>query len=115
MALVREVVARRYREPLTLHDIARQVGCSPFHLHRLVRAHAGVPIHRLVLRLRLREALERLLDTGDGVSAIAYATGFASHSHLTDTFRREYGVAPTTVRRLAAGELRPLRERARVR
>ena len=115
VALVREVVARRYREPLTLHDIARQVGCSPFHLHRLVRAHAGVPIHRLVLRLRLREALERLLDTGDGVSAIAYATGFASHSHLTDTFRREYGVAPTTVRRLAAGELRPLRERARVR
>ncbi len=112
---VREVIARRYREPLTLGGIAREVGCSPFHLHRLVRAEAGVPIHRLVLRLRLREALERLLDTRDGISAIAYAAGFASHSHLTDTFRREYGAAPAAVRRLAARDLRPLRERARIR
>jgi AraC family transcriptional regulator len=112
---VREVIARRYRESLTLGDIAHEVGCSPFHLHRLVRAEAGVPIHRLVLRLRLREALERLLDTRDGISAIAYAAGFASHSHLTDAFRREYGAAPTAVRRLAARDLRPLRERARIR
>jgi AraC family transcriptional regulator len=112
---VREVIGRRYREPLTLSDIAREVGCSPFHLHRLVRAEAGVPIHRLVLRLRLREALERLLDTRDGISAIAYAAGFASHSHLTDAFRREYGAAPSAVRRLAACDLRPLRERARIR
>lgn len=115
VARVREVIARRYREPLTLGRIAREVGCSPFHLHRLVRAEAGVPIHRLVLRLRLREALERLLDTRDGISAIAYAAGFASHSHLTDAFRREYGAAPAAVRRLAARDLRPLRERARIR
>jgi transcriptional regulator GlxA family with amidase domain len=71
-------------------------------------------LHRSVLRLRLRDALERLLATRDSISAIAYATGFASHSHLTDAFRREYGQAPTAVRRLAVRELRPLRARAGV-
>jgi AraC family transcriptional regulator len=114
VARVREVVARRYRERLTLGAIAGEVGCSPFHLHRLVRAEAGVPIHRLVLRLRLRDALERLLETAESISAVAYATGFTSHAHLTDAFRREYGSPPTVVRGLSARDLRPVRQRARI-
>jgi AraC-like DNA-binding protein len=113
-ARVREVVARRYRERLTLHAIAREVGCSPFHLHRLFRAEAGIPIHRLVVRLRLRDALERLLETAEGISAVAFASGFASHAHLTDAFRREYGTAPSVVRRLATRDLRSLRRRASI-
>ena len=114
VARVREVVARRYREPLTLDAVAREVGCSPFHLHRLFRTEAGVPIHRLVVRLRLRDALERLLETAEGISTVAYATGFSSHAHLTDAFRREYGSAPSAVRRLATRDLRSLPRRARI-
>jgi AraC family transcriptional regulator len=112
-ARAREVIARRYRSRLTLTDIAHEVGCSAFHLSRVFTAVLGVPIHRVVLRLRLRDALERLLSTRDGVSAVAYATGFASHSHLTDAFRREYGCAPSLVRRLAPRDLDSLCLRAR--
>jgi AraC-like DNA-binding protein len=96
---VREVLAARYREPLTLADVARAVEASPFHLSRLVAAATGVPIHRLIVRLRLRDALERLLETRESISAVALAAGFASHSHLTDAFRREYGMPPSAVRR----------------
>jgi AraC-like DNA-binding protein len=96
---VREVLAARYREPLSLDQVARAVEASPFHLSRLVTAATGMPIHRLIVRLRLRDALERLLETRDSISAVALAVGFASHSHLTDAFRREYGMAPSEVRR----------------
>jgi AraC family transcriptional regulator len=96
---VQEVVAARYREPLTLAEVARAVETSPFHLSRLVASVAGVPIHRLIVRHRLRDALERLLETHDSITAVALATGFASHSHLTDAFRREYGLPPSAVRR----------------
>ena len=112
-ARAREVIARRYRGRLTLADLAHETGCSPFHLSRVFTAILGVPIHRVVLRLRLRDALERLLSTRDGVSGVAYATGFASHSHLTDAFRREYGCAPSLVRRLAPLDLDSLCVRAR--
>ena len=95
---VSEVVAARYREPLTLAGIAAEVGVSPFHLSRLVTAANGVPIHRMILRRRLRDALELLLETSEGISRIALAVGFASHSHLTDAFRREYGIPPRAVR-----------------
>ena len=98
-ARVMEVVAARYREPLTLAEVAGTVGASPFHLSRLVTAATGVPIYRMVLRRRLRDALELLLETRETISQIALSAGFASHSHLTDAFRREFGVPPRAVRR----------------
>jgi AraC-like DNA-binding protein len=97
-----ELVARRFTERLTLRGIADEVGCSPYHLSRLVTAHTGVPIFRLVLRLRLQAALERVLDTRDSLSTIALDAGFASHSHFGDAFRREFGDAPGAIRRRAA-------------
>jgi AraC-like DNA-binding protein len=108
----REVIARRFRERLGLSELAREVGCSPFHLSRLFTAVVGLPIHRVMLRLRLRDALECLLATRDGIAAVAYAAGFASHSHLADAFRREYGCSPSAVRRLGARDLSVVRSRA---
>ena len=56
-------------------------------------------LYRTVVRLRLREGLERLLDEPGQVAAIALAVGFASHSHFTDAFRAEFGCPPSAARR----------------
>lgn len=105
-ARVHEVVRRRFQEQLTLAQIGRVVHCSPFHLSRLVTKVTGLTIHRLLVRHRLRHALERVLDSGEGLSAIAFATGFSSHSHFTDAFRREFGCSPDRIRRWSPLELR---------
>jgi AraC-like DNA-binding protein len=52
----------------------------------------------MVLRRRLRDALEMLLDTRESITRVALEHGFASHSHFTDAFRREFGVPPSRVR-----------------
>ena len=108
-------IARRYRDPLTLGDIAVAAGCSAFHLSRQFRRTFGVSIWRQVLRLRLRDALERVLETRESLSLIGLGAGFASQSHFGDAFRAEFGEAPGRVRRLAAPALRELRMRARTR
>jgi AraC-like DNA-binding protein len=92
------VVASRYREALTLAQVAGAVESSPFHLSRLVKAATGMSIHRMIVRLRLRDALEQLLETHESIAFVALSTGFASHSHLTDAFRREYGLPPSAIR-----------------
>jgi AraC-like DNA-binding protein len=92
------VVAERFREPLTLAEVADVVGCSPFHLTRVMRACIGESLHRHVIRLRLREALEQLLDAPHDIARIALDAGFASHSHMTTAFGREYGVTPKAMR-----------------
>lgn len=111
----RAVIARRYREPLTLAAIAEASGSSVFHLSRQFTRRIGVPIWRYLVRLRLRDALEQLLETRDGLSRIGIAAGFASQSHFGDAFRAEFGCAPGRVRRLARPALAELRERAGIR
>jgi AraC-like DNA-binding protein len=98
-AAAEEMIGDRYRGRLTLAEIGRAVGCSPFHLSRTMRAVTGLTIHRILMRYRLRHALELVLESRAGLSEVAYASGFSSHSHLTDAFRREFGCSPSRVRR----------------
>lgn len=97
----RALLAARYAENLSLAEIAASVFVSPFHLARTFRAHTGMSIHGYRTQLRLRAAL-LLLDGDDTLAGIAAATGFASHAHLTDAFRRTFGVPPSRARDLAA-------------
>jgi AraC family transcriptional regulator len=101
-------LASRMSERVTLDDIARAVGASPFHLARLFQRRTGAPLHRYLMCLRLRASLERLADGANDLTALALELGFSSHSHFTDSFRREFGRAPSDVRR-GAGR-RGLRE-----
>ncbi len=96
---VERTLAVRFREHLTLSEIAAQVGCSPFHLARIFRAHTGTSVHAHRLRLRLCAALDEICDGSRELTDIALELGFASHSHLTDSFRKVFGVPPRDVRR----------------
>ncbi len=111
-ARAEELLRRDFHTRLTLAEIGRAVECSPFHLSRMVRAVTDLPIHRLLVRHRLRHALERVLDSREPLSAIAFSTGFSSHGHLTDAFRREFGCSPDRVRRRPAAEIRAMLSRA---
>ena len=95
-------LAGRMSERVTLDDVARAVGASPFHLARLFRRRTGAPLHRYLMCLRLRASLERLADGANDLTALALELGFSSHSHFTDSFRREFGRAPSDVRRGAS-------------
>ena len=91
-------LASRMSERVTLDDVARAVHVSPFHFARLFQQQTGVPVHRYLMRLRLRASLEQLADGADDITAIALELGFSSHSHFTDAFRREFGHPPSEVR-----------------
>jgi AraC-like DNA-binding protein len=95
----RDVIARRYRENLSLSEIAREVGTSVFYLSRLFHARTGFSLHAYRNQLRLRDALERLAERDVEITDIALDLWFSSHSHFTDTFRRSFGQTPSAVRR----------------
>ena len=109
----RLVLAAAPAAPGSLGDVARSVGSSPFHLARVFRQEFGVPLHQYRLRLRLAMALDRIAEGEENLSALAHELGFASHSHLTLTFRTLFGVAPSAVRRqLMKGRHRSLAARS---
>jgi len=96
---VRCVLGARFRERLLLSEVAESVLWSPYHLARVFRRVAGLPVHRYLTRLRLRFALERLAGDDCGIAAVAAEAGFSSQAHLTDAFRREFGIPPARLRR----------------
>lgn len=92
-------LASHLSERITLDDLAQAVHTSPFHLARIFQRYTQIPVHRYLTRLRLRVSLEHLAEGANDLTALALELGFASHSHFTDAFRREFGYAPSTVRR----------------
>jgi AraC-like DNA-binding protein len=94
----RNVIAQRFRDNLSLADIASAVGSSVFHLARTFRTRTGFSLHAYRNQLRLRSALERLREPDVDLTDIALDLGFSSHSHFTETFRRAFGKTPSAVR-----------------
>ncbi len=95
---VRMILDSRFADRLTLGGIARDVGCSPYHLARIFRREAGLTIHRYLNRRRLRAGLDRLVDGAEALTGIALDVGFSSHAHFTEAFRREFGLPPSAFR-----------------
>lgn len=95
-------LASRLGERITLDDVAGAVYASPFHFARVFQQQTGVPVHRCLMQLRLRAALERLADGANDLAVLALDLGFSSHSHFADAFAREFGRAPSDVRHAAS-------------
>jgi AraC family transcriptional regulator len=94
----KELLALTVSEQLALHELAARLAVSPFHLARVFRRETGYSLHGYRTQLRLRLALTRLPESRGSLTTLAFELGFSSHSHFTDTFRREFGVAPSAVR-----------------
>jgi len=95
---LKALLSERFSEPLTLSDLGREVGSSPWHLARAFRRVTGASIHAYRLQLRVRFVLDELLDGSRDLAGLAARAGFASHSHLTDTFRAVFGMPPSRAR-----------------
>jgi AraC family transcriptional regulator len=84
--------------PLSLSDLARDAGLSPYHFLRTFRQVVGMTPHQFILHTRLHRAAVRLRRTGDAISGIAYDAGFNDLSTFNRRFRRLMGVNPGVYR-----------------
>jgi len=92
-------IARLYRQPLGLAPLASELGISVSRLCRAFRRH-GSSVHKTILDLRLRAALEAVLESESDLTTVALDLGFSSHSHFTAAFRAAYRTTPSQARRL---------------
>lgn len=87
--------------PPSLSELAQLCSLSVRQLTRGFRVSRGCTIKDYVARTQIKEA-KRLLGGRDGVKAIAFAVGFASHSAFTYAFRAATGVSPRQFRQRLA-------------
>ncbi|HEX3380388.1 MAG TPA: AraC family transcriptional regulator [Paraburkholderia sp.] len=93
VALMQERLTGDLVEPVTLAEVAKAAGLSPFHAARLFTQSTGLPPHAWRNQMRLQRALAPL-RAGVPVTDVAAASGFTDQSHFTRHFRRMFGVPP---------------------
>ncbi len=86
--------------PLTLAEIAAEVGMSRYHFLRVFQRETGETPHRYLIRLRIEQSRVDLEHSPATMTEIASRCGFASRTHFTAAFRRQTGYAPSAYRRL---------------
>jgi AraC-like DNA-binding protein len=99
-------VHERLDAPPGLGELARSLGCSPFHLSHVFRQTAGTSLRRYVQQLRARIAADRLAGGAGDLTELALDLGYTDHSHFTNAFRREWGVPPSRFRARATSSKR---------
>lgn len=93
----RDLLARRYAEPLTLEDLAERLDCSASRLCHTFREVTGTTLHAHRDQLRLRRALLELPERRGRFTELGLELGYSSHSHFTERFRRAFGRPPAAI------------------
>ena len=91
------MLSDRVDDPPTLGEAAAAVGLSPGRFRHLFVAEAGLPYRGYALWLRLGRAVD-VFAAGGSLTDAAHEAGFADSAHLSRTFRRMFGLAPSSLR-----------------
>lgn len=95
---VNELLHDRYREPVTLRELAEYSRVHPVHLARTFRKHYGCSIGDYVRRLRVASAASDISDSDMSFAEIASRNGFSDQSHLCRVIKEYTGKSPRHLR-----------------
>jgi transcriptional regulator GlxA family with amidase domain len=89
-----EFMEANLSEPLSLAEIAANVGLSRRQIERLFSSEMGRPPARYYLEIRLDRARHLLLQSSLAIVEVAIACGFISASHFSKCYREMYHKSP---------------------
>ena len=89
-----EILRKEMENPPRLLSLARRVGLNHNHLIQGFREMFGLSPFEYLRVIRLETARDLIARHECSVSEAAYNVGYASLSHFTKTFRKEFGINP---------------------
>src|SRR5882672_2798870 len=93
----------RRGERVTLDELSRAVGLSPFHLQRLFKRAIGISPKDYQRELQLQNA-KRLLANGSGVTDAVFGAGYGSVSRFYEKAASRLGMAARDYRAKGKGQ-----------
>ena len=92
-------IEERYREQISLKDVARAVGLSAGHLTTVVGRKTGRTVLEWIAERRMAEARKLLVETDLSVLEVGRRVGYGDAGYFARTFRRAHGATPLGWRR----------------
>ena len=103
-----EYMANRFREDITVEQLADLVHLSKSHFMRCFKKAVGIGAIEHLSQLRINAACEALSDSNDQIADIAFACGYSNLSNFNRQFLKKVGCSPKEYRkRNGAADLQP--------
>lgn len=93
------LIRSRYREELSLEDVAIHLNTSSSYLSRLFRRELDTTFGELLTSVRLAHAKILLEDPAVSIQAVAERVGYENAYYFSRVFKRHCGATPTEYRR----------------
>ncbi|CAM4297199.1 HTH araC/xylS-type domain-containing protein [Paenibacillus endophyticus] len=85
-------------QPLSLESVASTFNMSKFYFHRLFSAMMSCTLNNYILSRRLNASLPCIQLENMPLTDIAYQLNFGTQSSFTRAFKRQFGIAPSSLR-----------------
>ena len=97
---VEDYIRANIDKKISLADLAAVCGLSSSHFFRAFHQSTGQPPHRFIMTQRLNLVENLVRNNTFSLAEIAGMAGFSTHSHMTASMQRYWGVTPSEIRRL---------------
>lgn len=98
LSKVLEYIHANLGDDLQLSTLAEVADTNLYHFARAFKQSVGESPHQYVLRRRIQQAKDLLLDPKISVIEASALTGFVDQSHFSEVFRRIVGASPSAYR-----------------
>lgn len=98
IARAEDYLRANFLDPLTLDELAAEVGVHPTHLARVFRRKFGVSMGQFVRGLRIEHAARLLAEDDLPLSQVSECSGFSDQAHFTRVFKRHLHMTPGAYR-----------------
>jgi AraC family transcriptional regulator len=91
-------IENNIQQPLSLESVANSFNMSKYYFHRLFSAMMGCSLNNYILSRRLNASLNLIRNDNLSLTDIAYQLNFGTQSSFTRAFKRQYGIAPSSLK-----------------
>lgn len=94
----KQYIAEHFNKELSLEEMAREVGISPYYLSKLFKESEGTGYIEYTTKLRMDYAKEQLGATDRSIKEICHDAGYQDPNYFSRIFKKWTGMTPTEYR-----------------
>lgn len=93
-------IENNLRQKITLEMIAKEIGVSKFHLHRMFKGLTDLTLADYINSRKLSSSIDALISTDYRIIDIAFDYGFDYEQNYIRSFKKVFGITPLKARKL---------------
>jgi AraC-like DNA-binding protein len=98
MHKAREILVENMHAPLSIKDLAHQVGTNEYNLKKYFKEVFGTTVFGYLHDFRMEKSKQQLAVDGSKISEVARKLGYKHATHFTAAFKKYYGFLPNKMR-----------------